>query len=189
MDQFVFYFPGYIRKFIKNIKILTFFFLLKKKFFEVGSQTAACYRCKFIETSSGLAHHVDELLVGIAAQIELNPHRGRDQKSRRKRSHSSRKMIKKLLSFKRKSKSCENLFVIWELRPWKIILQTLCRFLRTLVPNIFRIIAMYTMYYITFVVLELYTIERRLISIQEDKILCLRGIFCFLTDFYGKIII
>lgn len=31
--------------------------------------------CKFIETSSGLDHNVDELLVGIVAQVKLNPQR------------------------------------------------------------------------------------------------------------------
>lgn len=29
--------------------------------------------CKFIETSSGLDHNVNELLVGIVAQVKLNP--------------------------------------------------------------------------------------------------------------------
>lgn len=31
--------------------------------------------CKFIETSSGLDHNVDELLVGVVAQVKLNPQR------------------------------------------------------------------------------------------------------------------
>ncbi|XP_065366102.1 putative mediator of RNA polymerase II transcription subunit 26 [Calliphora vicina] len=34
--------------------------------------------CKFIETSSGLDHNVDELLVGIVAQVKLNPQRLRN---------------------------------------------------------------------------------------------------------------
>jgi hypothetical protein len=34
--------------------------------------------CKFIETSSGLNHKVDELLVGIVAQVKLNPQRIRN---------------------------------------------------------------------------------------------------------------
>lgn len=34
--------------------------------------------CKFIETSSGLNHNVDELLVGIVAQVKLNPQRIRN---------------------------------------------------------------------------------------------------------------
>jgi len=68
--------------------------------------------CKFIETSSGLAHHVDELLVGILAQIKLNPQRSRDQATRRRRSKHRRRILKHLLGFKRKTKSCENLFVL-----------------------------------------------------------------------------
>lgn len=33
------------------------------------------HSCKFIETSSGIDHNVDELLVGIVAQVKLNPQR------------------------------------------------------------------------------------------------------------------
>ena len=34
-----------------------------------GRTLAKTYECKFIEVSAGLAHHVDELLVGILAQV------------------------------------------------------------------------------------------------------------------------
>ncbi|XP_077267739.1 uncharacterized protein LOC143900363 isoform X1 [Temnothorax americanus] len=79
----------------------------------VGRRLANSCGCKFIETSSGLAHHVDELLVGILAQIKLNPQRNRDQVTRRRRSKQrSRRILKHLLGFKRKTKSCENLFVL-----------------------------------------------------------------------------
>ncbi|XP_034183612.1 uncharacterized protein LOC117605914 isoform X1 [Osmia lignaria lignaria] len=78
----------------------------------VGRRLANNCGCKFIETSSGLAHHVDELLVGILAQIKLNPQRDRDQATRRKRSKNRRKILKHLLGFKRKTKSCEDLFVL-----------------------------------------------------------------------------
>ncbi|XP_058792877.1 uncharacterized protein LOC131665185 isoform X2 [Phymastichus coffea] len=78
----------------------------------MGRRIANSCGCKFIETSSGLAHHVDELLVGILAQIKLNPQRDRDQVTRRRRSKHRRKILKHLLGFKRKTKSCENLFVI-----------------------------------------------------------------------------
>ncbi|XP_076685790.1 uncharacterized protein LOC143377876 [Andrena cerasifolii] len=78
----------------------------------VGRRLANNCGCKFIETSSGLAHHVDELLVGILAQIKLNPQRHRDQATRRKRSKHRRRILKHLLGFKRKTKSCENLFVL-----------------------------------------------------------------------------
>ncbi|KYN08323.1 GTP-binding protein REM 1 [Cyphomyrmex costatus] len=78
----------------------------------VGRRLANSCGCKFIETSSGLAHHVDELLVGILAQIKLNPQRSRDQATRRRRSKHRRRILKHLLGFKRKTKSCENLFVL-----------------------------------------------------------------------------
>ncbi|KAL6255376.1 hypothetical protein P5V15_013714 [Pogonomyrmex californicus] len=78
----------------------------------VGRRLANSCGCKFIETSSGLAHHVDELLVGILAQIKLNPQRSRDQANRRRRSKHRRRILKHLLGFKRKTKSCENLFVL-----------------------------------------------------------------------------
>ncbi|XP_015519915.1 GTP-binding protein REM 2 isoform X1 [Neodiprion pinetum] len=78
----------------------------------VGRRLANSCGCKFIETSSGLAHHVDELLVGILAQVKLNPQRDRDQATRRKRSKHRRRMLKHLLGIKRKTKSCENLFIL-----------------------------------------------------------------------------
>ncbi|KAL0117430.1 hypothetical protein PUN28_010339 [Cardiocondyla obscurior] len=78
----------------------------------VGRRLANSCGCKFIETSSGLAHHVDELLVGILAQIKLNPQRSRDQATRRRRSKHRRRILKHLLGFKRKTKSCENLLIL-----------------------------------------------------------------------------
>lgn len=78
----------------------------------MGRRIANSCGCKFIETSSGLAHHVDELLVGILAQIKLNPQRDRDQATRRRRSKNRKKILKHLLGFKRKTKSCENLFIL-----------------------------------------------------------------------------
>ena len=38
---------------------------------EEGKQLAHCYDAKFIETSAGLEHNVDELLVGVLKQILL----------------------------------------------------------------------------------------------------------------------
>lgn len=78
----------------------------------VGRRLANNCGCKFIETSSGLGHNVDELLVGILAQIRLNPQRDRDQATRRKRSKHRRRILKHLLGFKRKTKSCEDLLVL-----------------------------------------------------------------------------
>lgn len=40
-----------------------------------GRHLAKEVACKFIETSSGLDHNVNELLVGIVAQVKLNPMR------------------------------------------------------------------------------------------------------------------
>ncbi|KMZ08097.1 uncharacterized protein LOC6725049 isoform X5 [Drosophila simulans] len=42
---------------------------------QMGRKVAKEIACKFIETSSGLDHNVDELLVGIVAQVKLNPQR------------------------------------------------------------------------------------------------------------------
>ena len=38
---------------------------------EEGKDLANCYDAKFIETSAGLEHNVDELLVGVLKQILL----------------------------------------------------------------------------------------------------------------------
>ncbi|XP_037932373.1 ras-like protein 1 [Teleopsis dalmanni] len=42
---------------------------------QMGRKLAKEIACKFIETSSGLDHNVDELLVGVVAQVKLNPQR------------------------------------------------------------------------------------------------------------------
>ncbi|XP_037889389.1 serine-rich adhesin for platelets [Glossina fuscipes] len=45
---------------------------------QMARKLAKDIACKFIETSSGLNHNVDELLVGIIAQVKLNPQRIRN---------------------------------------------------------------------------------------------------------------
>lgn len=68
---------------------------------EEGKSVATSYDCKYIETSVGINHNVDELLVGVLTQIRLkleNPERTRD--IFRKRSCS-----RKNLSSGRNSKS------------------------------------------------------------------------------------
>ncbi|EDV55193.2 uncharacterized protein LOC6547333 isoform X4 [Drosophila erecta] len=48
---------------------------------EEGKAMATAYDCKFIETSVGINHNVDELLVGLLSQIRLkleNPEKSRD---------------------------------------------------------------------------------------------------------------
>lgn len=45
-----------------------------------GKAMATAYDCKFIETSVGINHNVDELLVGLLSQIRLkleNPEKSR----------------------------------------------------------------------------------------------------------------
>lgn len=47
-----------------------------------GKALATSRDCKFIETSSGIQHNVDELLVGILKQIRLKE--SRDKKAGKK---------------------------------------------------------------------------------------------------------
>ncbi|KAM0727397.1 GTP-binding protein RAD [Formica fusca] len=92
-----------------------------------GKQLATSRECKFIETSSGLKHNVDELLVGVLKQIRLRE--SREKKLRRQGSkgkllsklHNSktvlslnlaREILNKMCLNDSKSKSCENLHVL-----------------------------------------------------------------------------
>ncbi|XP_033210869.1 serine-rich adhesin for platelets-like isoform X2 [Belonocnema kinseyi] len=109
---------------------------------EEGKSMACSYDCKFIETSVGINHNVDELLVGLLTQIRLkleNPERTRDlfrKRSRKNRSRSPlgscsennspkkyrgsrtsaslkvRNLLGKVWARDSKSKSCENLHVL-----------------------------------------------------------------------------
>lgn len=72
-------------------KILSFKIEIQFKFFHPslsllhlifteGKAMATAYDCKFIETSVGINHNVDELLVGLLTQIRLkleNPEKSR----------------------------------------------------------------------------------------------------------------
>lgn len=95
--------------------------------FQEGKQLAASRECKFIETSSGIQHNVDELLVGVLKQIRLRENR--DKKLKRQGSkrrilsklHGSktalslnlaREILNKMCLNDSKSKSCENLHVL-----------------------------------------------------------------------------
>ena len=49
----------------KNIDFFSLFFFL------AGKSLAIKYGCKYIETSPGINHNVDELLVGMLTQIQL----------------------------------------------------------------------------------------------------------------------
>ncbi|XP_011267383.1 uncharacterized protein LOC105258030 isoform X2 [Camponotus floridanus] len=92
-----------------------------------GKQLATSRECKFIETSSGLKHNVDELLVGVLKQIRLRE--TREKKLRRQGSKSkllsrlhnsktvlslnlAREILNKMCLNDSKSKSCENLHVL-----------------------------------------------------------------------------
>ncbi|XP_047476815.1 GTP-binding protein RAD-like [Penaeus chinensis] len=89
-----------------------------------GSNLADSYDCKYIETSSGFNHQVDELLVGILKQIRLKTHS--TEATTRKRSTRKKKyrgtktsaslkvksFLTKVCGKEPKSKSCENLHVL-----------------------------------------------------------------------------
>lgn len=47
--------------------------------FAAGKSLAIKYGCKYIETSPGINHNVDELLVGMLAQIQLKRQREDDR--------------------------------------------------------------------------------------------------------------
>lgn len=102
-------------------------------FFAEGKSLASSLNCKFIETSSGLQHNVDELLVGILKQIRLRENREKKQKQRQGSTKSAsgkppkkslygskttlslniaRELLNKMCINDPKSKSCENLHVL-----------------------------------------------------------------------------
>ncbi|XP_055838703.1 bromodomain-containing protein DDB_G0270170 isoform X2 [Episyrphus balteatus] len=61
---------------------------------EEGKAMATAYDCKFIETSVGINHNVDELLVGLLSQIRLkleNPEKSRDLFRKRSTRKSKRR--------------------------------------------------------------------------------------------------
>ncbi|XP_017150251.1 uncharacterized protein LOC108160633 isoform X3 [Drosophila miranda] len=85
-----------------------------------GKALAASRDAKFIETSSGIQHNVDELLVGILKQMRLKEVREKkatQSKMKHSRTHISLHLAKEILqkiclSDISKSKSCENLHVL-----------------------------------------------------------------------------
>ena len=90
--------------------------------FAEGKALAQSRDVKFIETSSGIQHNVDELLVGVLKQVRLKESRDKKaangaSKMRNSRTHISLHMAKEILqkiclSDISKSKSCENLHVL-----------------------------------------------------------------------------
>ncbi|XP_037918216.1 uncharacterized protein LOC119656024 isoform X3 [Hermetia illucens] len=88
-----------------------------------GKALAASRDAKFIETSSGIQHNVDELLVGVLKQMRLKEKRDKkaaameSSKMKSSRTHISLHLAKEILqkiclSDIAKSKSCENLHVL-----------------------------------------------------------------------------
>uniref|UniRef100_A0A023F2Y1 Putative gtp-binding protein rem n=1 Tax=Triatoma infestans TaxID=30076 RepID=A0A023F2Y1_TRIIF len=98
-----------------------------------GKRLATSYDCKYIETSVGFNHNVDELLVGIVSQVRLkqdltNQEDNEDNnerkqttaprvwvKTRNTRTSASLKvkgLLSKVWASHSKSKSCENLHVL-----------------------------------------------------------------------------
>ncbi|XP_050322501.1 uncharacterized protein LOC126754510 isoform X1 [Bactrocera neohumeralis] len=85
-----------------------------------GKALAASHDAKFIETSSGIQHNVDELLVGILKQMRLKETREKratSSKLKASRTHISLNLAKEILqkiclTDISKSKSCENLHVL-----------------------------------------------------------------------------
>lgn len=93
--------------------------------FSEGKALAVSRDCKFIETSSGIQHNVDELLVGILKQIRLRENRDKKRMNSKKdaqKLHGSktslslniaREILQKIcMNDISKSKSCENLHVL-----------------------------------------------------------------------------
>eukprot|EP00092_Neocalanus_flemingeri_P023604 GFUD01025598.1.p1 GENE.GFUD01025598.1~~GFUD01025598.1.p1 ORF type:complete len:198 (+),score=83.62 GFUD01025598.1:749-1342(+) len=75
---------------------------------EDGMALARRHGVKYIETSPGINHNIDELLVGVVKQVRL-----RERKEDRKKKTKMMKLLGKFLKIKTdKSKSCSNLGVI-----------------------------------------------------------------------------
>ncbi|XP_065092986.1 uncharacterized protein Rgk2 [Ochlerotatus camptorhynchus] len=85
-----------------------------------GKQLATSRDAKFIETSSGIQHNVDELLVGVLKQIRLKEQREKRASATNLRNsrtqmslHIAKEILHKIcLTDITKSKSCENLHVL-----------------------------------------------------------------------------
>ena len=83
--------------------------------FTEGRDVALANQCKCTEVSAVLHHKIDDLLVGIARQIRLQPKR-EEQTLRRvgssKCMQRGKFLIEKILPKKLLSKSCDNLLVL-----------------------------------------------------------------------------
>ncbi|KAK4293877.1 hypothetical protein Pmani_033462 [Petrolisthes manimaculis] len=83
-----------------------------------GKSLAKSHDSKFIETSSGIQHNVDELLVGIVKQVRLRLAAQRKRLKKMSASKTSlslnaaKELLNKMCLMDNKSKSCENLHVL-----------------------------------------------------------------------------
>ena len=85
--------------------------------FIVGRSLAVKYGCKYIETSPGINHNVDELLVGMLSQMQLHEEReeasGQSGKPGKGGGFKVMNLLEKVWKInKSSSKSCENLHVL-----------------------------------------------------------------------------
>ncbi|KAK3866622.1 hypothetical protein Pcinc_027852, partial [Petrolisthes cinctipes] len=85
---------------------------------ERGKSLARSHDSKFIETSSGIQHNVDELLVGVVKQVRLRLAAQRKRLKKMSASKTSlslnaaKELLNKMCLMDNKSKSCENLHVL-----------------------------------------------------------------------------
>lgn len=86
-----------------------------------GKKLATEHDCKFIETSSGIQHNVDELLVGVLKQIRLREDLSKKRRKKKLMGSGSRTslslgvardILQKMCLQDNRSKSCENLLVL-----------------------------------------------------------------------------
>ena len=88
--------------------------ILNTDLFSAGKSLATKFCCKYIETSPGINHNVDELLVGMLTQIQL-----RENSLHTSEGNGKKKGLKVLDFLERvwkmqdnKAKSCDNLQVL-----------------------------------------------------------------------------
>lgn len=84
-------------------------------FFAGGKSLAIKYGCKYIETSPGINHNVDELLVGMLIQIQLREAKCQDETQHKKKGGGLKvlDLLEKVWKMQdSKSKSCGNLHVL-----------------------------------------------------------------------------
>lgn len=67
---------------------------------------------KYIEVSAVLNHNIDELLVGIAKQIRLNPERWEKHSVKKQATSGGRAVLGKLFKKLAINKTCDNLMVL-----------------------------------------------------------------------------